>query len=201
MHEQFFTPGELKATVILRPKEWWQWWRAEPLITKVFAAAMAVTLGCGLYQLRVGDKGVGWGLVFTVLVLLGLILLVAVLASLTASVRWMLRRLGVLDTTRRLARQTWKVITVAFWVAVVFLVLAALWPYVSLDPLKSWYAFNYGVPVERVSMDRKPHDCEFTTAPLGEKNCHYEARPYVLKAEENSDHRQSVIISYEKVQD
>jgi hypothetical protein len=31
------------------------------------------------------------------------------------------------------------------------------------------------VPVERVSIQLKPHDCEWSKAPLGDKNCHFEA--------------------------
>jgi hypothetical protein len=37
-----------------------------------------------------------------------------------------------------------------------------------------WYSITEGAPVEKVTVEKKPHDCEFSTAPLGEKNCHYD---------------------------
>jgi hypothetical protein len=37
------------------------------------------------------------------------------------------------------------------------------------------YALWYDVPVSRVAADKKPHDCDWGAAPLGNKNCHYEA--------------------------
>ncbi len=39
---------------------------------------------------------------------------------------------------------------------------------------QSYYATRYDVPVERVSIQPKPHDCEWGKAPLGEKYCHFE---------------------------
>ena len=43
-----------------------------------------------------------------------------------------------------------------------------------------WYnpyllSWHYEIPVEAVSVDNVPHDCEWWTAPIGAKNCHYEA--------------------------
>ena len=37
-----------------------------------------------------------------------------------------------------------------------------------------WYAMQNDVPSERVYIQRKPHDCEWMSAPLGDKHCHYE---------------------------
>jgi hypothetical protein len=36
------------------------------------------------------------------------------------------------------------------------------------------YSIQYDVPYDQVSKDNEPHDCGFMTAPIGEKNCHYE---------------------------
>jgi hypothetical protein len=37
------------------------------------------------------------------------------------------------------------------------------------------YAAQYGVDYSHVYKDKKPHDCEWLAAPLGDKNCHYDA--------------------------
>jgi hypothetical protein len=37
-----------------------------------------------------------------------------------------------------------------------------------------WYSITAGAPIDKVTIEKKPHDCEFSAAPLGEKNCHYE---------------------------
>jgi hypothetical protein len=36
------------------------------------------------------------------------------------------------------------------------------------------YSLQYNVNLSKVTIDDKPHDCEFLTAPLGEKHCDYE---------------------------
>jgi hypothetical protein len=37
------------------------------------------------------------------------------------------------------------------------------------------YHFEYGVPFDQVTEDKQPHNCDWRTAPMGSKNCHYEA--------------------------
>jgi hypothetical protein len=39
-----------------------------------------------------------------------------------------------------------------------------------------WYSIQYGVRIDQVTIDKKPHDCDWNTAPLGSKNCHYEEK-------------------------
>jgi hypothetical protein len=39
---------------------------------------------------------------------------------------------------------------------------------------KTFYTMSYDMDLGRVEIAKKPHDCEFMTAPLGEKNCHYQ---------------------------
>jgi hypothetical protein len=36
------------------------------------------------------------------------------------------------------------------------------------------YAVQYSIDASKVQINSQPHDCDFLTAPLGEKNCHYE---------------------------
>lgn len=47
-----------------------------------------------------------------------------------------------------------------------------------IDPTwdsKLRYSIQYGVPYASVTMLKKPHNCDFLTAPIGNKTCHYEA--------------------------
>jgi hypothetical protein len=57
-----------------------------------------------------------------------------------------------------------------------FLLMMALW-FVWLAHVSDWqwlYALQYDVESAHVTIDNKPHDCEWGAAPIGEKNCHYE---------------------------
>ena len=40
---------------------------------------------------------------------------------------------------------------------------------------KTRYALQYGVPDKDVHYNRRPHDCDFLAAPVGDKNCHYDS--------------------------
>jgi hypothetical protein len=40
---------------------------------------------------------------------------------------------------------------------------------------KARSAMQYGVAYDKVYKSNKPHDCDFLAAPIGEKNCHYDA--------------------------
>lgn len=39
---------------------------------------------------------------------------------------------------------------------------------------KARYAVQYGVSFAHVTKQNKPHDCDWLTAPMGKKNCHYD---------------------------
>ena len=84
------------------------------------------------------------------------------------------------------------------WIGFIALILVTFWPYLSLDPVKSWYAFTNKVPVNRIEEVKKPHDCEFATAPIGSKHCHYDATVAVWKDDEG---KRSLLIAYERVED
>src|SRR4051794_4807850 len=55
----------------------------------------------------------------------------------------------------------------------------------SNDPYSNslWYSFKHGVGFSEVHTDAKPTDCDFLTAPLGNKNCGYEPQVGVLNAD------------------
>ena len=75
------------------------------------------------------------------------------------------------------------------WTAGVAGAGAALWVAVTIYNFsvgnQQWYAFEYHVPVKDVIVTPKPHDCEWGTAPLGNKNCHYERRIESVRVSKN----------------
>jgi hypothetical protein len=55
---------------------------------------------------------------------------------------------------------------------IVGLGLAAWW--VLPNDWRVKYAAEYQFDYDQILIDRKPHNCEWATAPLGDKHCHYE---------------------------
>lgn len=45
------------------------------------------------------------------------------------------------------------------------------------------YAAEYTLDTDQVTIDRKPHDCEWDSAPIGNKHCHYAELVTVLNSE------------------
>ena len=62
--------------------------------------------------------------------------------------------------------------SILMWVALGYLLFylmpSALWH------SKFRYAVQYDTKTDKVSIDKRPRDCDFLIAPLGDKNCHYE---------------------------
>jgi len=57
---------------------------------------------------------------------------------------------------------------------IVIFVAAIAWAWLPANTLtKAWQAFSNGTPYSHVQIADRPHDCDFLTAPLGSKNCHY----------------------------
>jgi hypothetical protein len=61
-----------------------------------------------------------------------------------------------------------------------WVVCLAIFYFVYIGCSAAWhsrarYAMQYGVAYDRVYKSNKPHDCDFLAAPIGEKNCHYDA--------------------------
>jgi hypothetical protein len=48
---------------------------------------------------------------------------------------------------------------------------------------KSRYSKEYSVPEDKVSVQPKPHDCDWGKAPLGSKYCHFEKAVNPIKDE------------------
>ena len=157
----------------------------------------------GLYDVAWGDNRAGWFLVATVAGLaLILFVFVPLLHVIVAAVRWVLRAIGVASWWRRVHRDVLAVGKVVFWVGVAGWVLAVAWPYFSVvDPVRSWYALARGVPVAQVAVAKKPHDCEFMTAPIGVKHCHYDATVVVVKGTDSSNGKRYLFVTYERVEE
>jgi hypothetical protein len=60
------------------------------------------------------------------------------------------------------------------WLLGVCVVLFVLWWFLP-DDWKLKYAVQYWVSTDQVVIERKPHNCEWGSAPLGDKHCHYKA--------------------------
>jgi hypothetical protein len=91
---------------------------------------------------------------------------------------------------------------VGFVVAVILVnLLSPLSPYLSAGPVRSWYALTNDIPVEHVMLTKKPHDCEFETAPIGSKHCHYDAKVSVWKGTDTPDGRDYLWVSYERIEE
>jgi hypothetical protein len=61
-------------------------------------------------------------------------------------------------------------------------------------------ASDYNVPADKVTVEPKPHGCEYNDAPLGEKHCHFEK---VVDVDRECDHPnckvRAVYVSWRKV--
>jgi hypothetical protein len=199
--EPFLSPAERKLMVLFRPREWRRWWSTEPLLTKVMATILLIVLGWGMFELLQGNAETGKLLIALVGLLFGCVVFVPFAALFVASARWILRESGLLAIWIRVRKEVLTIGRVVLWTGIIGLILVALWPYLSFDPVKSWYALTHKVPVERVEVEKKPHDCEFNTAPIGSKNCHYDAKVFVTKGSDSSDAERSLLVTYEKVAD
>jgi len=163
----FFTPNERKATAIFRPHEWVAWWRPQPLAAKLLSLiVVGGLLTLAVSALAHGDQETGWFLIGLIGYLLALAVFVASANLLAACFRWTLRKCGMVALWHKIGAQVLATTRFAFWAFIFLGVVIAFWPYLSLDPVKSWYALQHRVPVERVAAEKKPHDCEFDTALL-----------------------------------
>lgn len=73
-------------------------------------------------------------------------------------------------------------------IGVLIVVVLFGWLFDAAWLYKSFYVLNDDVSWDRVYIEKKPHDCEFMTAPFGAKNCHYEKAVTIIKwATRNGD--------------
>jgi hypothetical protein len=67
---------------------------------------------------------------------------------------------------------------------------------VTLD--RVWYSLRYQTDINHVAVDRKPHDCDFDKAPIGNKECHYQR---IVGTVKETDGKTSVYAGWQKVED
>jgi len=67
------------------------------------------------------------------------------------------------------------------------------WPGSKLDRWtdKVWYSVRYDADFKNVCVDKRPMDCDFFHAPLGNKGCEYKKRTIVYDEEKLSGAYQS----------
>lgn len=81
-------------------------------------------------------------------------------------------------------REGWKKVLQVFKYAgaciiLLYVLLCVLW-WLLPDDSETKYALGYWIEADRfgtdqVVIERKPHNCEWSSAPLGDKHCHYKA--------------------------
>lgn len=80
------------------------------------------------------------------------------------------------------------------WLIAVWLVLFSWLP--DLWHSKLRYSMWYGIGYDQVTLDKKPPDCNFFHAPMGDKDCHYNTQVSVIKVD-NSNAWGGQSISYD----
>ena len=58
------------------------------------------------------------------------------------------------------------------WGAILYVLLSYL-PSAAWHS-KTMYGIRYSVDSGKIQTQKRPHDCDFLTAPMGNKDCHYE---------------------------
>jgi hypothetical protein len=58
------------------------------------------------------------------------------------------------------------------------------------------YSIEYSVSYNKVTKAKKPYDCDWGTAPIGNKNCHYEAQ--IITVRTNVGTQGQRIVSYDE---
>jgi hypothetical protein len=63
--------------------------------------------------------------------------------------------------------------TILKWMLGMLLLAFILWWALPVD-WRIKYAAEYAVGIGKIAMEQKPHNCDWDSAPLGSKHCHYE---------------------------
>lgn len=83
-----------------------------------------------------------------------------------------------------------------------WVVTLAVCYFVYIGCLAAWhskvrYAMQYSVGYDEVYKNNRPHDCDFLTAPIGEKNCHYDANAQKQIVRTGIDPSGYAVVSYD----
>ena len=70
---------------------------------------------------------------------------------------------------------------------------------------KAYYAFVYQIHSDRISehitIEDKPHDCDWGRSPLGDKECHFEKNVVVAYSDTNPDVVTDIGVTWVRVED
>lgn len=66
-----------------------------------------------------------------------------------------------------------------------------------------WVAFTHNVALENVYVPPEPHDCDWDTAPLGSKHCHYKSEVMQTYGQGNhvDDSKIKFAVDWQKIED
>ena len=85
------------------------------------------------------------------------------------------------------------------WVLALFLIVSVATYLVKFGiSYRGWIAFSNSIAIEDVLMEPKPHDCEWGSAPLGSKHCHYDSHVSEVDGKV-SDSKIKIVVAWEKV--
>jgi len=196
------TPEEQKKFWPFRPSQWRSEWRTEPGLTKLGVILLALMLFSGCVLFACGQAPLAWILVVAPIVV-GLIIILVAAARLTyACLRFACRKTGVAAIWGRIRLSVYGFVAYVFWISVCLMLFVAALPYIEAGPTAGFYAFTNGVSPKRVTVNKKPHDCEFSTAPMGSKHCHYEAHAQRFPGTDSPPYAEpSLWVFYEKIED
>jgi hypothetical protein len=82
------------------------------------------------------------------------------------------------------------------WIGVVIVIWLAFAGFSEAWYSKLRYVVWYGTDWSSATIDKQPHDCDLLAAPLGEKNCRYDAQVQIQKISTDRNSGRS-IISYD----
>ncbi len=98
------------------------------------------------------------------------------------------------------AETLWKFGKRAFWVLLAFFLFFAVIGdiLVYLAPSSPYaYAFKYSVDDSNVTISHRPHNCDWGSAPLGDKHCHYKAEVSSVRTGTSKDGT-TPLVSYDE---
>jgi hypothetical protein len=64
-----------------------------------------------------------------------------------------------------------------------------------------WYSSSYNIEFKSVTIEKRPRDCDFLFAPIGNKGCRYKKRTEVFGEEQRRALVHSVTVYWEKVEE
>ena len=80
------------------------------------------------------------------------------------------------------------------------IVLLVIIPWLLPDDWPIKYAMQENVNRDNISIDKKPHDCDWDSSPLGDKHCHYKSQMTFYDGK-YGDANKKLTVSWQRVED